>query len=73
MIQEHLDAQEHIWTSGTILDRTTSSNVAQSARSMALQALPDTLHKMHSSTKLEQPSGIPPMWAPIPKNLNSNN
>ena len=31
-MQEHLDAQEHIWTSGTILDRTTSSKVlAQSA------------------------------------------
>ena len=36
MIQEHLDEQEHIWTSGTSQDRTTSSNMAQSATSLQI-------------------------------------
>ena len=42
MIQEHLDAQEHIWISQTILDRTTSLNVAQSA----------THHQIHGTSGL---------------------
>ena len=36
MIQEHLDAQEHIWTSGTAQGRTSSSNVAQGDRQLQM-------------------------------------
>ena len=80
MIQEHLDAQEHILnTSGHLEQYWTGQHLQMwhnqllISRSLALQVLPDTLVKMDLSTKMQWPSGIPPMWAPTPKKLNSHN
>ena len=79
MIQEHLDEQEHIWnTSGHLEHHRTGQHLQtwhiqlHIPRSMALLVLPDTLTMMHMSTNFQQPSGIPTMWAPTPKILNSH-
>ena len=34
---------------------------------MALSALPDTHPIAHLDTKIQEPSGIPSLWAPTPK------
>ena len=79
MIQEHLDAQEHIWkTSGTILDKTGHHlqmwhHQHRLLQSMALLVLPDTHPTGDLYTKFQQHGGIPSQWAPTPKNLNSHN
>ena len=78
-MQEHLDAQEHIWnTSGTALDKTGHHlqmwhNSQDDFQTMALLESPDTPPMTHMSTKFQQPSGTPCMWAPTPKNLNTHN
>ena len=79
MIQEHLDEQEHIWnTSGHLEHHRTGQhlqtwhNQLHIIRSIAPLVLPDTLVKYYSSIKFQQSSGIPPMWAPIPKSQNSH-
>ena len=42
-------------------------------QTMALLVSPDTPLMKHLFTKFQQPRGIPCMWAPTPKNLNSHN
>ena len=81
MIQEHLDKQEPISnTSGHLEQYRTGQNLSNMAHSAVNH--PNPWHfgscqtpppKMHLSTKFEWPSGILPMWAPTPKNLNSHN
>ena len=74
MIQEHLDAQEHIRnTSGHLEQHRTGHklqmwhNGTDIFKSMALLVLPDTHPNMHLSTKNEHCSGTPSVWVPTPK------
>ena len=79
MIQEHLDAQEHIWnTSGHLEQYWTGQhlqmwhNQLHNIKSMALLVLPDTPPNTHLETKNEHPSGILSVWAPTPKTQDSH-
>ena len=58
MIQEHLDGQEHIWTSGTAQDRTTSSNVAQSATSLQIHGTSGPARHPSQDVLIHQKSAV---------------
>ena len=80
MIQEYLYEQEHIWTSGTSQDRTTSSNVAQSATSLqiygtsgpARHPIQDELIHQNAAVQWDSSNvGTNPQKAKIPTNNNN--
>ena len=57
MIQEHLHAQEHIWTSGTILDRT-SSNMAQSATHLQIHGTSSSARHPNQDALIHQNAAV---------------